>query len=172
MNILKIYITDLRNIIKNPAAIIVILAVVILPSLYAWFNILPSWDPYANTKDVAVAVVNLDKGAEVQDKSIDVGGKVIESLKENDKLGWRFVDKEDAMEGVNHGDYYAAIVIPEDFSEKITSVISSHPEKAELDYYINEKSKCHRAKGDIGRGDGRNVNDPQQFRERGERRHL
>ncbi|WCR26212.1 YhgE/Pip domain-containing protein [Paenibacillus thiaminolyticus] len=139
MNILKIYITDLRNIIKNPAAIIVILAVVILPSLYAWFNILPSWDPYANTKDVAVAVVNLDKGAEVQDKSIDVGGKVIESLKENDKLGWRFVDKEDAMEGVNHGDYYAAIVIPEDFSEKITSVISSHPEKAELDYYINEK---------------------------------
>lgn len=139
MNILKIYITDLRNIIKNPAAIIVILAVVILPSLYAWFNILPSWDPYANTKDVAVAVVNLDKGAEVQNKSIDVGGKVIESLKENDKLGWRFVDKEDAMEGVNHGDYYAAIVIPEDFSEKITSVISSHPEKAELDYYINEK---------------------------------
>ncbi|WII37249.1 YhgE/Pip domain-containing protein [Paenibacillus thiaminolyticus] len=139
MNILKIYITDLRNIIKNPAAIIVILAVVILPSLYAWFNILPSWDPYANTKDVAVAVVNLDKGAEVQDKSIDVGGKVVESLKENDKLGWRFVDKEDAMEGVNHGDYYAAIVIPEDFSEKITSVISSHPEKAELDYYINEK---------------------------------
>ncbi|MGG4394212.1 YhgE/Pip domain-containing protein [Paenibacillus thiaminolyticus] len=139
MNILKIYIRDLRNIIKNPAAIIVILAVVILPSLYAWFNILPSWDPYANTKDVAVAVVNLDKGAEVQDKSIDVGGKVVESLKENDKLGWRFVDKEDAMEGVNHGDYYAAIVIPEDFSEKITSVISSHPEKAELDYYINEK---------------------------------
>lgn len=139
MNILKIYITDLRNVMKNPAAIIVILAVVILPSLYAWFNILPSWDPYANTKDIAVAVVNLDKGSQVRDKSINVGEKVIESLKENDKLGWRFVDKADAMEGVNHGDYYAAIVIPEDFSEKLTSVISSHPEKAELDYFINQK---------------------------------
>ncbi|MEW8985786.1 MAG: YhgE/Pip family protein, partial [Bacillus sp. (in: firmicutes)] len=134
-----IYKTDLRNIITNPAAIIVILAVVILPSLYAWFNILPSWDPYANTKDVAVAVANLDKGAKVEGKDLDVGKKVMDQLKENNKLGWKFVTKEEAVKGVNHGDYYAAIVIPEDFSEKISSVISDHPEKAQLDYYINEK---------------------------------
>lgn len=138
-NILHIYKTDLRNIITNPAAIIVILAVVILPSLYAWFNILPSWDPYSNTKDVSVAVANLDKGAKVEGKDLDVGAKVIEQLKENEKLGWRFVTKDEAINGVNHGDYYAAIVIPEDFSEKISSVISDHPEKAQLDYYINEK---------------------------------
>ncbi|MCY7487656.1 MULTISPECIES: YhgE/Pip domain-containing protein [Paenibacillus] len=138
-NILRIYKTDLRNIITNPAAIIVILAVVILPSLYAWFNILPSWDPYANTKDVAVAVANLDKGAKVEGKDLDVGKKVMDQLKENNKLGWKFVTKEEAVKGVNHGDYYAAIVIPEDFSEKISSVISDHPEKAQLDYYINEK---------------------------------
>ncbi|NEZ44308.1 YhgE/Pip domain-containing protein [Paenibacillus alvei] len=138
-NILRIYKTDLRNIITNPAAIIVILAVVILPSLYAWFNILPSWDPYANTKDVAVAVANLDKGAKVEGKDLDVGKKVMDQLKENNKLGWQFVTKEEAVKGVNHGDYYAAIVIPEDFSEKISSVISDHPEKAQLDYYINEK---------------------------------
>lgn len=138
-NIFKIFGTDLRNIARNPAALIVIAAVVFLPSLYAWFNIISSWDPYSNTKDVPIAVSNMDRGTTLEGKELRVGDEIIKSLEENDKLGWVFVDEQEALRGVEQGDYYAGIVIPEDFSEKITSVLTSNPEKPELDYYINEK---------------------------------
>lgn len=138
-NILQIFKTDVKNIAQRRAAIVVVVALMILPSMYAWFNILPSWDPYANTEDVAVAVVNLDEGARVEGEEINVGDEVITSLKENKKLGWQFVSDEEAQKGVENGDYYASIVIPKNFSEKLTSVLDDEPEKPILDYYINEK---------------------------------
>ena len=131
--------TDIKNIIKNPAALIVIAAVTFLPSLYAWLNIAASWDPYENTQGVSVAVVSLDEGATIQNKEIDVGDNVIVSLAQNEDLGWQFVSKDEAVQGVEHGDYYAAIIIPEDFSEKLLSVTSDEIEKPKIDYYINEK---------------------------------
>lgn len=130
---------DLRNIFKNKAAIIVIAAIAFLPSLYAWMNILASWDPYSNTKGVEVAVVSEDVGAKIEDKEFNVGDEVIVSLTKNDDLGWQFVTKEEALKGVKHGDYYAAIIIPKDFSENLSSVITDDIKKPTLDYYINEK---------------------------------
>lgn len=130
---------DLRNIAKNRAALVVIAAITFLPSLYAWLNILASWDPYSNTKGVSVAVVSEDKGAEIDGKEINVGDEVIVSLTRNDDLGWIFVSKEEAIKGVEHGDYYAAIIIPEDFSEKLSSITTDEIERPRLDYYINEK---------------------------------
>lgn len=138
-NIIKIFKTDLKNIAKKRAAVIVIVALMILPSMYAWFNILPSWDPYANTSGVNVAVVNLDSGAIAEGKSFNVGAEIVNSLSENDQLGWQFVDEEEASKKVQRGDYYASIIIPEDFSKKLASVINEKPEKPILDYYINEK---------------------------------
>ncbi|MCG5103879.1 YhgE/Pip domain-containing protein [Oceanobacillus alkalisoli] len=138
-NIWEIFKTDINNIRKKRAAIVVIVALMILPSMYAWFNILPSWDPYANTENVAVAVVNLDVGAEVEGKPINVGDEVITSLQDNNQLGWHFVAEEEAAEGLEKGDYYASIIIPANFSEKLTSVLDDEPEKPILDYYINEK---------------------------------
>lgn len=138
-NILSIFKTDVNNIRKNKAAIVVIMAVMFLPSMYAWFNIIPSWDPYSNTKGVAVAVVNLDEGAVVKEDVVNVGDKVVLSLLKNDKLGWEFVTEEEAMKGLEHGDYYASIIIPNDFTEKLASVLTNQPEKPVLDYYINEK---------------------------------
>ncbi|HHY22165.1 MAG TPA: YhgE/Pip domain-containing protein [Bacilli bacterium] len=138
-NILSIFKRDVNNIIKNRAAIVVILAVMILPSMYAWFNILPSWDPYANTEGISVAIVNLDEGAEVNGETINVGEEIVNSLSGNHKLGWDFVDEEKAMSGIEHGDYYASLVISQDFSEKLVSVLTDNPEKPVLDYYINEK---------------------------------
>lgn len=138
-NIWEIFKTDLNNIRKKRAAIIVIVALMILPSMYAWFNILPSWDPYSNTENVSVAVVNLDEGAEVRGEAVQVGDEIVSSLKENKKLGWEFVDEEEAKRGVEKGDYYASIVIPNNFTEKLTSVLDDEPEKPILDYYINEK---------------------------------
>lgn len=138
-NILQIFKTDVKNIAQRRAAIVVVVALMILPSMYAWFNILPSWDPYANTEDVAIAVVNLDEGAELEGEPMNVGDEVVDSLKENKKLGWRFVSEEEASKGVRAGDYYASIIIPKNFSEKLTSVLDDEPEQPVLDYYINEK---------------------------------
>lgn len=138
-NILNIFKTDIRNIRSKRAAIVVIVALMILPSMYAWFNILPSWDPYANTSGVNIAVVNLDEGGEAEGKEFNVGDEVVLSLMDNKKLGWQFVGEEEAMKGVEHGDYYASIIIPKDFSSKLASVLDEEPEKPVLDYYINEK---------------------------------
>lgn len=138
-NILEIFRTDLNNIRKKRAAIVVIVALMILPSMYAWFNIIPSWDPYSNTSDVSVAVVNKDEGTTIEGDSVNVGDEIILSLMDNKKLGWTFVDEEEAMKGVQHGDYYASIIIPENFSEKLSSVLDDEPEQPVLDYYINEK---------------------------------
>lgn len=139
-NILNIYKRDIKSIVKNPIAIIVILALIFLPSLYAWFNIKASWDPYSNTKGIAVAIVNNDIGSSFKEKEIHIGDEVIASLKNNQQMGWKFVDEKTAMDGVERGDYYASVIIPEDFSEKLTSIINSKKiEKAKLKYYINEK---------------------------------
>ncbi|WP_028399828.1 YhgE/Pip domain-containing protein [Ectobacillus panaciterrae] len=134
-----IYTNDIRNIAKHWAAIIIVLGLMILPSLYAWFNIGASWNPYANTKDVPIAVANQDAGANLRGKDIDIGKEIVKSLKKNKNLGWKFVDEQQAIEGVKHGKYYASITIPKDFSEKITTVLSDNPTKPELDYYVNEK---------------------------------
>ncbi|MGE7884259.1 YhgE/Pip family protein [Bacillus sp. NPDC094077] len=135
----RIYKTDLRNVAKHWAAIVIVLGLMILPSLYAWFNIKASWDPYGNTKEVPIAVSNQDAGSNLRGKDINIGKEIIESLKENKNLGWKFVDEKQAIYGVERGDYYASITIPKDFSEKIATVLDENPQKPELDYYVNEK---------------------------------
>ncbi|CAM4372058.1 phage infection protein [Bacillus manliponensis] len=135
----RIYTTDIRNVTKHWAAIVIVLGLAILPSLYAWFNIEASWDPYANTGEVPIAVSNEDKGTNLRGKDINIGNEVVDSLKKNKSLGWQFVDEEKAIHGVEHGDYYASITIPADFSEKIATVISDEQKKPEIQYYVNEK---------------------------------
>ncbi|HDR3896337.1 YhgE/Pip domain-containing protein [Bacillus sp. FSL W7-1334] len=134
-----IYKTDLRNVAKHWAAIVIVLGLMILPSLYAWFNIKASWDPYGNTKEVPIAVSNQDAGSNLRGKDINIGKEIVDSLKKNKNLGWKFVDEKQAIYGVERGDYYASITIPKDFSEKIATVLDENPKKPELDYYVNEK---------------------------------
>ncbi|TCJ79988.1 UNVERIFIED_ORG: putative membrane protein [Bacillus cereus] len=135
----RIYKTDLRNVAKHWAAIVIVLGLMILPSLYAWFNIKASWDPYGNTKEVPIAVSNQDAGSNLRGKDINIGDEIVDSLKKNKNLGWKFVDEKQAVYGVERGDYYASITIPKDFSEKIATVLDENPQKPELDYYVNEK---------------------------------
>lgn len=137
--ILRIYLRDIKNIITNWVALVIMLALIALPSLYAWFNIKASWDPYGNTKGIAVAVSNLDEGIILRGKPINVGDQVVQSLKQNKKLGWTFVSENTALDGVKHGKYYASITIPADFSEKITSVLNANPKKPIIVYTVNEK---------------------------------
>lgn len=137
--ILSIYKTDLIRIGKNWAAVVVIAGLAFLPSLYAWFNIKASWDPYGNTKGITVAVVNLDKGATMLNKQVSFGDEIVASLRKNKKIGWIFTTEEVALSKVKHGDVYASIAIPDDFSQHIATVLTSDPVKAEIDYYVNEK---------------------------------
>ncbi|MHB9945040.1 phage infection protein [Clostridium botulinum] len=141
-NIFKIYNRDLQNIITNWVAIVVMLGLMILPSLYAWFNIKSSWDPYSNTKSISVAVVNKDKAAFFKGQSINVGEELINKLKINKNIGWKFVDEKEAENGVKYGKYYASIIIPEDFSYKILSITRDKQEKPTLIYSVNEKSNA------------------------------
>ncbi|EDU35918.1 phage infection protein [Clostridium sporogenes] len=141
-NIFKIYRRDLQNIITNWVAIVVVLGLMILPSLYAWFNIKSSWDPYANTKSISVAVVNKDKAAVFKGQSINVGEELVNKLKINKNIGWKFVDEKEAEKGVKYGKYYASVMIPEDFSYKILSITRDKQEKPTLIYSVNEKSNA------------------------------
>ncbi|UYZ00217.1 YhgE/Pip domain-containing protein [Peribacillus frigoritolerans] len=138
-NIQAIFIDDLKSIYKNFFVCIVVVFLMFIPSIYAWFNIVASWDPYANTEGILVGVANNDKGAELNGKAVNIGKEVMEGLKENKDLGWRFTSEKEAIEKVEKGDYYASIIIPENFSEHIATIMTDDPKKAEIDYYVNEK---------------------------------
>ena len=134
------YILQWQAIIKNKSAIIIILALALLPSLYSWFNIAANEDPYKNVSNLKVAVVNLDKGTTIDVKEINVGENIVEKLKGNRQIGWDFVEnKETALKGVKLGDYYAAIIIPSTFSKDLTSILHNKLKKPVLEYYVNEK---------------------------------
>ncbi|PJN86851.1 YhgE/Pip domain-containing protein [Bacillus sp. mrc49] len=130
---------DLKSIYKNFFVCIVVVFLMLIPSIYAWFNIVASWDPYANTEGILVGVSNNDKGAELNGKAVNLGNEVIEGLKGNKDLGWRFTSEKDAVAKVKKGDYYATLIIPENFSEHIATIMTDEPMKAEIDYYVNEK---------------------------------
>ena len=138
-NIFKIYKNDLKDIFTNKVLLVIVTGLCILPSLYAWFNIKASWDPYGNTGNISVAVVNEDSGAEIMDKEVNIGDELVDKLKTNKDLGWKFVDRKKALEGVNDGTYYAYIEIPSNFSKDLTSLVSKDIKKGTIIYTVNEK---------------------------------
>ena len=139
-NILKVFKRDMKAIIKNPISLLIIGGICFIPSLYAWVNIAACWDPYENTSSVPIAVVNNDKGASFNGKEMNIGNEVIDELKNNHAIGWKFVDTKQADRGLIDGTYYAMIEIPEDFSEDLTSVLSENPTKPEIIYKVNTKA--------------------------------
>ena len=112
-----------------------------MPALYAWFNIAASWDPYGNTKALKVAVANNDKGykSDLIPVRVNVGETIISTLHANDQLDWQFVKSDKAIDGVESGEYYAAIVIPKGFSADMMTLFSPDIKHAQLKYYLNEK---------------------------------
>lgn len=136
---MKIYTNDLKNISTNWVAAILIGGLILLPSLYAWLNIAASWDPYGQTDQIPIGIVNEDKGTDIRGEKTDVGEELVINLKDNQSMDWHFVDRDQAMEKLEHGDYFAVIIIPEDFSENLGSVVTGDPEKARVEYFVNEK---------------------------------
>ena len=116
--------------------------VTLLPALYAWFNIAANWDPYSNTGGIKVAVANEDAGTKLEGITTNLGNEIVTNLKGNDQIGWQFMDRYDALQGVQAGDYYAAIIIPQDFSENMVSVLKGDIRRPTIEYYINEKKNA------------------------------
>ena len=125
---------------KNPIVVVTLLAIIILPSLYALINIQACWDPYENTGNLEFAVANLDNGASFNGEDMNVGDQLEDELKRNDDFYWTFVSEDELREGVKNGTYYAGIVIPKNFSSSIKSITSDDPHSAELEYVVNRKT--------------------------------
>ncbi len=143
--ILKVFTNDMKKISTNVIAVVIILGLSILPSLYAWFNIFSNWDPYgpSSTGNIKVAVVSDDAGAEISGLEINIGATVVEALQANNTIGWVFTDNSDeTIEGVKAGDYYAALVIPETFSEDMVSFLTGDLEHPQIIYYENGKKNA------------------------------
>ena len=143
-NVWKIFQRDMMRIRNNVIALVVIIGISVVPCLYAWFNIAASWDPYSNTGNLKVAVASVDEGYEgsLIPIEINIGDKVLSALRENTQMEWVFTTEEKATSGVKSGKYYAAIVIPKDFSNNMMSVFSEKVEKPEITYYSNAKENA------------------------------
>ena len=144
-NILNIMRHDLKKITGSVVAIITVMGLCLVPCCYAWFNILSNWAPYESeaTGRISVAVANMDEGSNAAGFKINVGEKITEALGANEDIGWIFVESDkEAVEGVRSGDYYAALVIPEDFSTGVLSFMSGDLTNPELKYYENEKKNA------------------------------
>ncbi len=144
-NIIRIIASDIKHLSTNVVAVVVIIGLSVIPSLYAWFNIISNWDPYGedSTKNLQVAVVSSDEGVQVAGYEVNVGNMIISNLKENKSIGWVFTDTEDeAIDLVTAGDCYAALVVNEQFSEKLLSFLGGDMEHPTIDYYENEKKNA------------------------------
>lgn len=133
---------DCQEVMKNRLITIIVVALMIFPSLYAWFNIEAFWDPYGNTKNLSVAIVNQDKDYEFKNQKLNFGNDIVKNLKENKSLDWNFVNSKTAMEGLETGRYYAILTIPKDFTKSLMSVTQVDVRKARIIYTTNEKTNA------------------------------
>ena len=144
-HIWNIFRADWQRLTASVVAVVVMLGLCLVPCLYAWFNILSNWDPYGpdSTGNIKVAVASEDAGAELLGLHLNIGSLVLDGLKSNDQMGWVFVDdQETALDGVYAGDYYAALIVPEDFTDDFVSLLDGALEHPQIQYYENEKKNA------------------------------
>ena len=123
-----------KHLFSNKILLISMAVISFIPILYSGFFLGSIWDPYGQTKNLPVAFVNEDKGASLNGKSLNIGESVEKKLKDNHDLGWEFISKQQADEGVNSGHFYAVVTIPSDFSQKAASITESEPQQAVINF--------------------------------------
>lgn len=143
-NVLTIFKNDLKALYKHFLAFVIIIALLVLPALYAWFNIYAFWDPYSNTDGIKIAVVSDDADYMDDDgKIINIGNELIDRLKDNDRFGFVFMDNADeAVDAVYAGEYYAAVVIDEDFTYNMYNFLKTDMFSPTIKFYQNEKKNA------------------------------
>ena len=139
--VLQLLRRDIAHVRHNTVALLVCMGLAIIPSLYAWFNIAGGWNPYENTAGLQVALATSDEGitGTIIPLRINVGDRIVTELAEGSKIGYVVTSEDEAIEGVRSGKYYAAAIIPKNFSSNLLSVFSRNPTTPAIDYYVNEK---------------------------------
>lgn len=141
--VFQIFARDVNKLSHNIVAIVVIMGICVIPALYAWFNIAANWDPYGKTEGIKVAVVSEDKGYTLEGITINLGEDITQNLKANSDMGWTFLDNtKEAINGVKSGDYYAAVVVSETFSQDLASILTEDLKRPQIKYYVNEKKNA------------------------------
>ncbi len=135
---------DFKRLFKNAISIIIVIGLVVLPSIFTWYNVIACWDVFENTGNLTVAVANTDEGYESDliPLRVNVGDQVLNALRANDQIDWRITDEEDAIDGARSGRYYAAVVIPKSFSKDMLTFYNQDAEHAEIIYYTNQKKSA------------------------------
>ncbi len=136
-----IFLADFKAVAHNTIALIVCVGLVILPSLYAWLNIEGSWDPYGHTNEIKIAVANNDAGyqSDLIPIRVNIGERMVSKLSESTTIHYVITSKEDAEHGVRSGIYYAALLIPENFSQELLVSLSGRENGASITYLSNQK---------------------------------
>ena len=133
---------DLRRVTSNVMAVIVLCGLIVIPSAFTWLNVIGSWEPFDNTKSLKVAVASVDEGytSPLVPLHLNIGNLVESALRANDQLDWIITTKEDAVAGTESGEYYAAMVLPQDFSERMLTFYTAGSKQTKIEYYTNDKS--------------------------------
>ena len=139
-NIIEITKNDAKAAFSDPVVIFILIAIIILPSLYALVNIDACWDPYEETGQLGFAIANMDKGTSYENQTINIGNELVGDLKNNDKFDWKFMSEDELREGVHDGKYYAGIIIPKNFTENVVSITTDNPKEAKLEFLVNVKA--------------------------------
>lgn len=143
-NTFTIFVRDLKRLVRSPFALVIALGLCILPSLYAWFNIYSNHDPYGNTSNIKIAIASADEGCTLSDGTYkNMGADVLKELETNDSIDWIACDTlEEAIAGVEAGDYYACVTIGSDFTESMYTVFDTDFKHPSITYYENEKKNA------------------------------
>ena len=141
-NISAVIRSDVRRLSRSVVTVICVFGLALVPCLYAWFNIMSNWSPYTSdsTKNLKIAVASSDVGTDFIGMKLNVGDIILEKLKANDQIDWQFPDSvQGVMDGLYAGDYYAGLIIPEDFSASILGFTDGEMDHPEIIYYDNQK---------------------------------
>lgn len=134
MNMFK---AEWKKVLNNKMLILMMIVIPLVPIIYSGIILSAYWDPFGNTSNLPVAVVNQDEPSELEGKTLNIGDELINNLKANDDLDWHFVSRGEAQEGFDNGDYYMVITIPKDFSKRASTVLEDNPKKMNLTYEVN-----------------------------------
>ena len=139
-----LFVKDMQSLFKNVMSIIITLGLIAMPPLFAWYNTLACWNVFDNTGNLKVAVASADAGykSDLFPVEVNIGEQVLSALRANDEIGWVITSEDDAIDGAKAGRYYAAVIIPESFSEDMLTFYSDNAQHADIVYYVNEKASA------------------------------
>jgi putative membrane protein len=134
---IQLVLQDITTMWKHKHGKIALIFLLIVPLIYSGLFLAGYWNPYGQLDQLPVAVVNLDQGAEMDEKPIQAGDDFVKELKQQKELDFHFVSSKAAKTGLKSGTYYMIVTIPGDFSKNVTTLMDESPKTAKLFYKIN-----------------------------------